>query len=192
MGKIIAIFGPHGVGKTSLQNEALRSGDFSISEGFEFPNEIDECADWEKFWHYQMRYWKNVKENILKIRQGEKDCILSRSFEEQIYYLSCHPLSKGHEDEIRQFAIANRTYQSDLLIYLDADFETLKSRIANDESRDQKETRWWYRDRYYLYNKINKAHEGIHIINTASMTPKDVLLIIKSIIKDEKYAEFRN
>ena len=184
MGKLIAIFGPHGVGKTSLQKEALLDGTFSISEGFEFPNKIDDCANWDHFWKYQMGYWDAVKENINKLRKEEKDCILSRSFEEQVYYLKSHPLSIGHEEVIEDFYNKNIEYKSDLLVYLDADFETLNKRIAGDKNRFIDETRWWYRDRYYLYDKINKSHDGIHIIDTSHLSPTEVLDFIKRLVKE--------
>ena len=181
MAIVIAIFGPHGVGKTSLQMFAKKNN-VKIREGFEFPNNIDDCSTWEKFWEYQMRYWDMVKKQLNEIRKEEGVFIISRSYEEQLYYLSAHPLSVGHENVIKEFAIGNLAYKSDYLFYLDASFDVLKERINNDSLREPQETRWWYRDRYYLYDKLNKSHKNIHVIDTSEISTQQVFTKIMEIV----------
>ena len=143
MGKIALVVGPHGVGKSTLFNFAKTKGELIVFDGFELPRDDFDLKIKEDFLNYEEWYLKFINENNNVIKRSKRDGIVARSIEESSYYFYFYKYANLAEEYKILFADKNNT-KVDCVIYLDADYQTLRDRCENDNARDMAETNSWY------------------------------------------------
>lgn len=184
MGKIINILGPHGVGKTTFQRY-VRDNDLGIViEGYQFG--VPECGFPTKddYVRYEMQYLNKINEDNRTIMQSDRNGFVIRSTEELEYFLRMATSYKPNESEIQK--ILSSGIKSDLLIYLDANEETLTQRINGDKNRDVNETIQWYNFFYAKYDAYFKSRPQVVVIKTDGKIPSDIYEEIMKALEAKK------
>lgn len=168
MGKIALILGPHAVGKTTLFNYAKNRNEIIVFDGYRIPLNNLNLSNPNDFVAYQMKYIEKINAHNSEIKLSEKHGFVNRSIEESEYYFYFH----NYRDEVMK--IYQKEYEKkenikvDLIVFLDADFETLKKRFSGDALRDMKENTEWYENEYAQYVDYWKKNPKVRIVDTVN------------------------
>lgn len=184
MGKIINILGPHGVGKTTLQ-QYIQQNNLAITvEGYQFAAPEGGFKSKEDYLQYQKMYLERINRDNDLIAKSSQNGFVIRSVEELIYFLKIVSPFSFSQTEIEQ--LVSSSIRSDLLIYLDASRETLEQRVDGDADRDMVETRSWYDEFYVGYDAYFKALPNIKLIKTDGKAPSEIYGEILSFLEEKK------
>lgn len=179
MGKIINILGPHGVGKTTLQNYIRDNALGIVAEGFILPIKGFNLSDPKEYVEYEKTYFTPINEQNRYIQNAVENGYVIRSIEEIEYFLQTHTPSID-ERIIRNLIDHKSNILCDIIIYLDSSKNVLQTRIAGDIVRDQVETTDWYANDFEKYDRFWKKHKRTHVIDTTNLSVEEVF---KEIIK---------
>ncbi len=180
MGKIINILGPHGVGKTTLQNYIRSNGLGLVFEGFKVPQNDSDFDSKDSYLNYEKKYFERIDKEHAIIKKNNQNGFVSRSFEEVRYFLLTSKYG-FQEKEVDSLLFGH--LKCDRLVYLDADRQVLKSRISGDELRDMDETKEWYEKDFTSYSRYYKSLPGILVIDTSFLTTEEVFDLIRENIE---------
>ena len=181
MGKIINILGPHGVGKTTLQNYIRDNSLGMVAEGFILPTKGYNLGDPDEYIEYEKTYLAPINEQNRMIQEAAENGYVIRSIEEVEYFLQTHTPSV-HEGKIRKLIDNESNIFCDLIIYLDSAKAVLNERIAGDVVRDQVETTDWYAHDYEKYDRFWKSYNRTHIIDTTNLSVEEVFKRINKLV----------
>ena len=184
MGKIINILGPHGVGKTTLQQYIRQNNLAIVVEGYQFFAPESGFQSKEDYLQYQKRYLERINRDNGAIAKSSQNGFVIRSVEELIYFLKIVSPFSVTQAEIEH--LVSSSIKSDLLVYLDASKETLDRRINEDVDRDMAETRFWYDKLYVGYDAYFKALPNIKLIKTDGKAPPAIYREILSFLEEKK------
>lgn len=182
MGKIINILGPHGVGKTTLQNYIRDNSLGIVAEGFILPVKGINLENPDEYFEYEKKYINAVNEQNKMIQNGSENGYIIRSIEEVEYFLQTHTPAID-KSKIRELIDNELNILCDFIVYLDSEKAILKKRIAGDATRDQLETTDWYANDYEKYDYFWKNYRKTHIIDTTYLSIKEVFEKIDDLIK---------
>lgn len=185
MGKIINILGPHGVGKTTLQNYIRDNSLGMVAEGFILPTKGYNLGDPDEYIEYEKTYLDPINEQNRMIQEASENGYVIRSIEEVEYFLQTHTPSVD-EGKIRELIDANTNILCNLIIYLDSAKAVLDERISGDLVRDQVETTDWYANDYEKYDRFWKNYSRTHVIDTTNLSVKEVFEEIINLINKAK------
>jgi thymidylate kinase len=185
MGKIINILGPHGVGKTTLQNYIRNNSLGIVAEGFILPIKGFNLGDPDEYVEYEKTYLEPINEQNRMIQNASENGYVIRSIEEIEYFLQTHTPSVD-EGKIRELIDNESNIFCDLIIYLDSAKAVLDERIAGDVVRDQVETTDWYAHDYEKYDRFWKNYNRTHVIDTTNRSVKEVFEEIINLINKLK------
>lgn len=185
MGKIINILGPHGVGKTTLQNYIRDNSLGIVAEGFILPIKGFNLGDPDEYVKYERTYLEPINEQNRMIQNASVNGYVIRSIEEVEYFLQTHTPSVD-EGKIRKIIDNESNILCDLIIYLDSEKAVLDERIAGDIIRDQVETTDWYANDYEKYDHFWKNYSRTHVIDTTNRSVKEVFEEIINLINKLK------
>ncbi len=181
MGKIINLLGPHGVGKTTLQNYIRDKGLGIVAEGFILPMDEFKLTDPEDYLEYEKNYLLPINEQNKDIKNSLMNGYIIRSIEEIEYFLQTYSPSIEMET-IRRIVDDTSNIMCDLIVYLDSSKEVLKKRIAGDIARDQIETMEWYANDFEKYDRFWKNYNRIHVIDTTGLSVVEVFEKIQQLL----------
>lgn len=181
MGKIINILGPHGVGKTTLQNYIRDNSLGIVAEGFILPIKGFNLGDPNEYVEYEKKYLELINEQNMMIQNASENGYVIRSIEEVEYFLQAHTPSVD-EGKIRDLIDNESNILCDLIIYLDSAKTVLDERIAGDVVRDQVETTDWYANDYEKYDRYWKNYSRTHVIDTTNLSVKEVFERINKLV----------
>lgn len=185
MGKIINILGPHGVGKTTLQNYIRDNSLGMVAEGFILPIKGYNLEVPDEYVEYEKTYLRPINEQNRMIQNASENGYIIRSVEEVEYFLQTHTPSVD-QGKIRELIDNGSNVLCDLIIYLDSEKAILNERIAGDVIRDQVETTDWYANDYEKYDRFWKNYKRTHVINTTNRSVKEVFEEIINLISKLK------
>lgn len=181
MGKIINILGPHGVGKTTLQNYIRDNSLGMVAEGFILPTKGYNLEDPDEYIEYEKTYLDPINEQNRMIQESSENGYVIRSIEEVEYFLQTHTPSV-HKGKIRELIDNESNIFCDLIIYLDSAKAILNERIDGDVVRDQVETTDWYAHDYEKYDRFWKNYNRTHIIDTTNLSVEEVFERINKLV----------
>ena len=181
MGKIINILGPHGVGKTTLQNYIRDNALGIVAEGFILPIMGFDLSDPDGYIEYEKTYFARINEQNRIIQDASENGYVIRSIEEIEYFLQTHTPSVK-EEKIRELIDNKSNIFCDLIIYLDSSKEVLEARITGDVVRDQVETTDWYANDFEKYDRFWKKYKRTHVIDTTNLSVEEVFEEIRKLI----------
>lgn len=183
MGLIINILGPHGVGKTTLQNYIRNNSLGVVAEGFILPIKGVNLSDQEEYLKYEEGYLAYINEQNKAIKKALMNGYVIRSVEEVEYFLRTY--NPSIEDEkIRKIIENDSNISCDLIVYLDSKKATLDERIAGDTVRDQIETTDWYNNDFDRYDFYWKKFERTNVIDTTNLSVSEVFDEITKLISN--------
>ena len=185
MGKIINILGPHGVGKTTLQNYIRDNALGIVAEGFILPIKGFNLSDPDGYIEYEKTYFAPINEQNRAIQNALENGYVIRSIEEIEYFLQTHTPSVD-ESKIRELIDNESNILCDLIIYLDSTKNVLEERIAGDVVRDQVETTDWYANDFEKYDRFWKKYERTHVIDTTNLSVEEVFSKISQLLNNVK------
>lgn len=181
MGKIINILGPHGVGKTTLQNY-IRDHDLGIvAEGFILPVGEFNLSDPDDYLRYEEKYLVQINRQNQIIKNSLMNGYVIRSIEEIEYFLRTYS-PKIDVRKIREIINDDSNILCDMIIYLDSSKRVLEKRIADDLIRDQVETTKWYASDFKKYDRYWKNYNKTNIIDTSELSVAEVFEKIKEML----------
>lgn len=181
MGKIINILGPHGVGKTTLQNYIRDNSLGIVAEGFILPIKGFDLSNPNMYIEYEKTYFAPINEQNRFIQNASENGYVIRSIEEIEYFLQTHTPSID-EGKIRELIDNESNILCDLIVYLDSAKNVLEERISGDIVRDQLETTNWYANDFEKYDHFWKNYRRTHIIDTTNMSVAEIFEEINKLI----------
>lgn len=184
MGEVILLVGPHGVGKTSVIEYAKMREDFIVYEGYKISTIGYDLSNETDFINYQHQYLQIASQISRKIHCGSKPGLVLRTIEECSFYYYIGLNSKNLMKVYNQCVTENEYCGADLIIYLDASFETLMHRCNIDKKRNMKTTTAWYEQLYKSYDFFWKSNSNTILLDTTLLSVPEIYQKIKEILDE--------
>jgi deoxyadenosine/deoxycytidine kinase len=186
MGKIFALEGLKGTGKTTLLNNLkIIYPKLECIEGFKLDNNLDLNIE-KEFYENQSIYIEKKINQYKKFLKSSKNTLITRGVENVKKFTERYPKIYNYDWEVKknlkQELKILESYRSDLIIYLNANDETIKKRVFNDmnKRRDNidKYLEIWGREIRNWYNE----YKNLRIIETENKTSLEVAEEVKKIL----------
>jgi deoxyadenosine/deoxycytidine kinase len=186
MGKIFALEGLKGTGKTTLLNNLkIIYPKLECIEGFKLDNNLDLNIE-KEFYKNQNIYIEKKISQYKKFLKSSKNALITRGVENIKKFTERYPKIYNYDWEVeknlKQELEILESYRSDLIIYLNANDETIKKRVFNDmnKRRDNidKYLEVWGKEIRNWYNE----YKNLRIIETENKTSLEVAEEVKRIL----------
>lgn len=189
MGKIFALEGPKGVGKTTLlKNLKILCPDLDIFEGFQLNKSECNLNSKTKFYVNQKIYINQKISQYKEIRNTKNNSIVTRGTENilmfTLKYSSLYNFKYNSKKKLKKEIKNLNLYKSDLIIYLDASNKNILKRCSNDNIKNRKNIEEWMKLWIIQLKNWFKKYDYLKIIDTNNKSPMDVAKEVKKIIEE--------
>lgn len=186
MGRIIALEGVRGVGKTTLLNNLkIIYPNLITIEGFKVENNLQMDIQHE-FYKNQKIYINHKIEQYKNFSKYSEDILITRGSENIEMFTKRYPkiynynwdCEKELEKELKQL----QNYRSDLIIYLNAKVETIIKRALNDKDKKRENIEKWLEIWNSEIQNWFKKYKNLIIIETDNKDSMDVAKEVRNVL----------
>lgn len=190
MGKIFALEGLKGVGKTTLlKNLKDIYPELEIYEGFKLEGNSYNLNIENEFYKNQKIYIDQKISQYNEILKSSKNAIVTRGSEDILMFCTRYSKINGFnwkiEENLKLELKKLCEYKSDLIIYLDAEDSTIKNRCSYDENKKRTNIENWMELWSEETKKWYLKYKYLKIINTENKTSLEVAKEVKEILQKE-------
>lgn len=179
MGTIVSLSGCRAVGKTTLINNLqTRYPQLYIREGFRKTDTGFRMCVKEEYYMNERWYIQREIEEYQTLKKMDSNVLLLRGAEDLAFFAVHYPRIHGYswnvEEDLHDELQALKKCQSDGILYLDADVQTILRRKESDKTKDRTTMEDWLLNWQPYLDAYIKSFPYTTVLKTDNMSETDV------------------